>query len=373
MSHQFARVRCMRLLAPAKINLFLRVGPKTGPNDVADGFHPLVSWMCTVGLFDTLILESSRPAGALVATPDSSCNAAIDARSYQAEDWCVSLHCDDPAIPTDGRNLVVRAAELLARLNGDCGETSPPARRTSSAPTKSASLAGDDDHVRSSRCATISLLKRIPSGGGLGGGSSDAARTLLGLSKLWRIDASTDELHALAAKLGSDVPFFLHGASSVCTGRGEIVRPIGSPACKACLLILPGIQSPTPGVYRRFDELTSGHANDDWSSQPPWNEWEKLSALDLLPRLANDLERPAFDLHPELRQLHQQAQELLDRPVRMSGSGSSLFTLYDTLPDAERAAQITREQLHIDGPCECIGVSLAPTVEDDLAGSMMIR
>jgi 4-diphosphocytidyl-2-C-methyl-D-erythritol kinase len=101
--------------------------------------------------------------------------------------------------------------------------------------------------------------------------------------------------------------------------------------------------------------------DDDWSSQPPWKDWAKLSALDLLPRLANDLETPAYDLHPELRRLHRQAQELLGRPVRMSGSGSSLFTLYDTLPDAERAAHIAREQLHIDG----IAVTLAPTVDDD--------
>ena len=109
----------MRLLAPAKINLFLRSRPVG--SGTADGFHPLVSWMCTVGLFDRLILES-RPAGPRVAgmTPfsvtteasatDSSRSAAIDARSNEAEDSRVSLHCDDATLPTDKRNLVVRAA-----------------------------------------------------------------------------------------------------------------------------------------------------------------------------------------------------------------------------------------------------------------------
>lgn len=352
----------MRLLAPAKINLVLRVGPK----DSADGFHPLVSWMCAVGLFDTLILNhrlESRPAGARVATPDRISSAAIDARSIQAEDCRVSLHCDDPALPTDGRNLVVRAAELLARLNDDRGETSSSARRSSTA--------RHDENVweivPSNRHASIQLEKRIPSGGGLGGGSSDAARALLGLAKLWRLDASIDQLHALAAQLGSDVPFFLHGTSSVCTGRGEIVQPIGQPACKACVLILSGIVTLTPAVYRRFDELTNVQSDGDWSSQPPWDEWIKLSALDLLPKLANDLERPAYDMHPELGRLQQRAQQLLDRPVRMSGSGSSLFTLYDTLPDAARAAEHLREQIHIDRRWDSVAVSLAPKIEDDLA------
>jgi 4-diphosphocytidyl-2-C-methyl-D-erythritol kinase len=346
----------MRLLAPAKINLTLRVGPKR-----VDGFHPLVSWMCTVGLFDTLILESSRPAGARVATPDFVRSAAIDARSTQAEDCCVSLHCDDPALPTDGRNLVVRAAELLARMSGDCGETPSLTRRTSTAQSDEARSIGDV--VRSDRRASIQLLKRVPSGGGLGGGSSDAARALLGLTRLWQLDLSVDQLQELAAQLGSDVPFFLHGPSSVCTGRGEIVKTIGPPACRACVLILPAITTLTPGVFRRFDELTTVRSVGDWESQPRWEEWITLPALDLLPKLANDLEQPAYDMHPELRRLQQQARELLDRPVRMSGSGSSLFTLCDTLPEAERMVEKLREQLHIDSKA----VTLAPTIEDDLS------
>ena len=210
---------------------------------------------------------------------------------------------------------------------------------------------------------SISLAKQIPSGGGLGGGSSDAARTLLGLAKLWQLDWSIAQLSTIAELLGSDVPFFLYGPSSVCTGRGEVVQPIAAPACKACVLILPGIAVPTPAVYRRFDELRSGDEITDWLTQPSWHEWAKLSAIDLLPKLANDLEPPAFDLHPELRLLHQQAQELLGQQVRMSGSGSGLFSLYDTLAEAERAATSLRGRLHIDS----IAITLAPTVDDDLA------
>jgi len=255
------------------------------------------------------------------------------------------------------------ADETLARLNGDRGETSPSTRRVSSARDTVRNGAQDEN-----RSVIISLTKRIPTGGGLGGGSSDAARALLGLAKLWQLNRSQDELSMMAAQLGSDIPFFLHGPSSVCTGRGEIVNPIAAPACKACLLILPGITVPTPGVYRRLDEMRANDASrreamKDWSAQPTWNAWTQLSADELLPRLANDLEAPAYELHPELRLLQQQAQELLNRPVRMSGSGSSLFTLYDTLPVAERAAEQVRERLHIDG----IAVTLAPSIDDDLA------
>lgn len=349
----------MRLLAPAKINLFLRVGARSLCPGTGDGFHPLVSWMCTVGLFDTLILES-RPAETLVAgladAGDSSRNAAIDARPTQAEDCCVSLHCDDPALPTDGRNLIVRAAqalaaEPLARLRGDRGETSPSARR--------------GWFARDTPSAFISLTKCIPSGGGLGGGSSDAASTLLGLAKLWNLDTSMSKLAEIAARLGSDVPFFLFGPSSICTGRGEIVQPIPPPACRGCVLILPRIAVPTPAVYKRFDELQAVDSTPpNWSTPQPWHEWTQLSALDLLPRLANDLETPAYDMHPELRRLSDQAATLLDRPVRMSGSGSSLFTLFDTVSQAEKAANILRERLHIDS----IAVTLAPKIADDLAG-----
>jgi len=184
-------------------------------------------------------------------------------------------------------------------------------------------------------------------------------------------NVSRAQLSLIAAQLGSDVPFFLHGPSSVCTGRGEIVQPIAAPKCKACLLILPGIAVPTPGVYRRLDEMRANDASHqnapaDWSTQPPWQEWARLPAIELLPLLANDLERPAYDMHPELRHLHQQAQELLERPVRMSGSGSSLFTLYNTLPEAKSAAKIVRERLHFDGPWDGIAVTLAPSIDDDL-------
>ena len=273
----------LRVAAPAKINLHLRVGPPRA----GDGFHPLMSWMVTVGLFDNLEFT-------LTDTPG------------------VRLTCDDPAIPTDASNLVVKTATGLL----------------------------DAANLASSTGVDIALQKRIPAGAGLGGGSSDGAVTLLALNKLLNLNWSPDRLAALASRYGSDLAFFCHGPSSICTGRGEIVRPTPHPTPRHAVLILPGIHMPTPAVYRRFDELLrprhADFAAEDYSS------WPVLTAQELLPKLTNDLEPPAFSLSEPLEQLHARATKILgDRIVRMSGSGSTLFTLYDTRDEAEtNAAQL---------------------------------
>ena len=136
--------------------------------------------------------------------------------------------------------------------------------------------------------------------------------------------------------------FFCHGPSSLCTSRGEIVRPIAPPLPRWALIILPTLTVPTGPVYRRFDELLSAEDRERLSDAVKqvvdYEAWSKLSAEALLSALVNDLERPAFDLHPQLGRLRMELEQFLVRIVRMSGSGSSLFTLYDDLPQAERAA-----------------------------------
>jgi len=282
----------MRLLAPAKINLHLRVGPPR-----PDGFHPLLSWMCTIGLFDGLELQQSA---------------------------ATSLECDDPSLPTGADNLIVRAAMEL-------GVT-----------------------------AKMKLRKRIPPGGGLAGGSSDAARTLTGLSALYNLVHDESELLKRAARLGSDVSFFLRGPSSICSGVGEIVRPTPAPKARWAVLILPPFPMPTPEVYKQFDRLNLGRPGSI-DEQPDWKTWANLPAAELLPKLINDLEPPAFDLNPRLGDLRKHWQDRLSRPVRMSGSGSTLFTLFDQQEQAEAAvnsAGTTSERV--------IPVELAPKIADDL-------
>ena len=285
---QFAHT--LRRLASAKINLHLRIGPPR-----PDGFHPLLSWFMRVGLHDTLEITLS-PAG---------------------EDRIV-LSCSDPDLPTDGRNLVVKAARLFY-------ETIP--------------------RSQPSGCR-IQLTKRTPSGGGLGGGSSDAAETLLMLATLHGFNA-VDRLVPLAAQLGSDVPFFLFGPSSICTGRGEVVRPMPPPTrIRAAVLLLPPIAMPTADVYRRFDAMKLGR-DADVSDEPDWAAWREMPATALLPLLVNDLEGPAFSLRPELAAMRNAAAGLLGRPVRMSGSGSTLFTLFDDPAEAEHAARRVQDSLSV--------------------------
>jgi 4-diphosphocytidyl-2-C-methyl-D-erythritol kinase len=175
--------------------------------------------------------------------------------------------------------------------------------------------------------------------------------------------------------LGSDVPFFLFGPSSICQGRGEFVQPVAAPKPGWALLILPqGISMPTGLVYQRFDALALGKAQA--RLDPPWpaendisrptvlktgREWTSLNSDELLPRLVNDLEEPAFAIAPELGRLRSEMEEILGRIVRMSGSGSTLFTLYDEERDARNA-----ERLVTNRNVRAMAVQIAPTIQDDL-------
>lgn len=292
----------MRLLSPAKLNVHLRVA-RPSP----DGFHPLLTWMCKISLFDTLTFERTNASGRIVLT------------------------ADDPSLACDEGNLIVRAARMLDAALRDAGEAS---------------------RLEESGLA-IHLQKRIPIGGGLGGGSSNAATTLLALDQLWESRRGRDFLAEVAAKLGSDVPFFLHGSSSVCTGRGEVVRPIAPPAAGWACLCLPGLAMPTPQVYRQFDAMRSPTENEPLVSrtgsyggetncldEPDWSDWAMLPADQLMSKLVNDLEPAAFALCPELREMQAKLERSIGRPVRMSGSGSTLFSLFDSEDEATQACRL---------------------------------
>jgi len=304
-----------RFLAPAKVNLHLRVGPPR-----PDGFHPLLSWMCTVGLFDTLEIRFERAgdAGIALAIDPASATPADDHGARPSgQGGATESH-----VPVDGRNLVVRAADAWVRATA---------------------VAGEEGSGRPALPGRVSVVlgKRIPVGAGLGGGSSDAARTLLALDAIAAVGGaaptSRQRLCDLAATLGSDVPFFVFGPSAACRGRGEVVTPITPPRPRWAVLVLPPVHMPTPAVYRQFDAMGLGR-NADVDAAPEWAAWARLPATELLPLLVNDLEPPAFALRPDLGELRLQCERVVERPVRMSGSGSSLFTLFDDEQDARAAA-----------------------------------
>ena len=315
----------MRVLSPAKINLHLRVGPVN-----EDGFHPLVSWMVAVGLFD--ILDFAL---------DTSCETA----------GRVEIVCADPTLPTDERNLIVKAARLLAietSSNPSGGERTTVAENDAEKCAEMcAEKCADNSPGLIERGVRVRVAKAIPMGGGLGGGSSNAAATLVALNELWELKLDTQRLSAIACRLGSDVPFFLNGNSSFCTGRGEVVQPIHPPACPWVVLILPNTSMPTPAVYQRFDDLYRTDSTDPWNDAVDWAQWSLLPAEQLLRRLQNDLETPAFSLRPDLGVLRQTAEQHLSRPVRMSGSGSTLFTLFDTQQESETAAREIQTRLNV--------------------------
>ncbi|HEV7765125.1 MAG TPA: 4-(cytidine 5'-diphospho)-2-C-methyl-D-erythritol kinase [Thermoanaerobaculia bacterium] len=221
----------------AKINWSLRITGKR-----ADGFHDLETVFQTISLHDELTFRES----------DS-----------------LSLTCDDPTIPTDDTNLVMRAARLVG---------APP--------------------------VAIDLRKRIPAGGGLGGGSSNAATTLLALGR------DRTDLAELALSLGSDVPFFLVGGTAYATGRGEVLTPMPSMSGIPLLLLLPEERVLTKDAFARI------------------TRYSPLLGIDAYSRgfasFTNDFEEPVFAMLPRLRELKARLHEAGATWASMTGSGSTI-------------------------------------------------
>jgi len=275
----------LKVRSPAKINWMLRVLRRR-----EDGYHEIETLMSTVTLYDELIF-TPRP------------------------DRDFSISCNRADVPTDGSNLVCRAAALLA-----------------AEVEENRALPGW--HCR--------LLKHTPVGGGVGGGSSNAAATLRALNRLWSLDLPEERLAMLAGRLGSDVPFFLHEGTAVVYGRGERVRPIRLAWHGWIVLICPGYPIPTAEVYRAW-RAENGRA------AYPLREHDVggagCDAVQWMEQAYNMLEKPAMQVSPELAEAMQGCRRLAGRPVRLSGSGSSMFTAFDTRNEAEVFADQVSAQL----------------------------
>jgi 4-diphosphocytidyl-2-C-methyl-D-erythritol kinase len=261
--------------AAAKINLTLSVGPKR-----PDNFHAFESLMATVSLYDDLLI---RPGDSL------------------------NLTCDDATIPTGVDNLVYRAGFMLA----------------------------DEANIEPN--IEIELVKRIPVQAGLGGGSADASATLYGLNEMWNLRWPTSDLKKIAALLGSDVGFFLSGPLAVCTGRGEIVSPVDFQWPFWALIVKhPKIALSTAEVYRHFvqDDHRVFEKAESMVKRLP-----RSKPSEIYPYLENDLESSAFQISPELGVLRKSLESLLSVPIRLSGSGSALFALFDTREQALSASE----------------------------------
>lgn len=277
------------LRSPAKINWRLRV---LGRRD--DGFHEIESLMTTVTLYDELVFR---------ARSDSELRLSCT----------VQPPCDASDVPTDHRNLILRAASLLAtRVGRPLG-------------------------------MTCQLTKRIPTGGGLGGGSSNAASTLIALNRLWALNEPVENLTLLAGELGSDVPFFLAGPSAVVRGRGERIRSVPHPWRGWIVLMFPGFPVSTGAVYQAWQ---SGPKDDGLLVMSSENEG-RLMAAEWMASTFNGLEEPAMVVCPALRDMYQQVMATADRSVRVSGSGSTMFTAFDTQDEAHQFARLMDARLGI--------------------------
>ena len=259
--------------APAKLNLSLRVLRRR-----EDGFHDIDSLMVRLpGLCDRL---SFRPADADAFT------------------------CDDPSVPADGSNLVIKA---LAAYRAATGFAEPLA---------------------------IHLEKRVPHGAGLGGGSSDAAATLRAVNRLNGESLDTAKLMEIAATLGSDIPFFLGPAVARATGRGEAISDAASLPALTVLLLKPGFGVATPDAYKRWTDSRELPGISYGPQVFPWGE------------LVNDLERPVFQKHLFLAEVK---AWLMARAgvagALMSGSGSTMFAVLDDPSKADEIIAAAREEL----------------------------
>ena len=273
----------LTVLAPAKLNLFLRIVGKR-----PDGFHDLESVMATIGVYDTLELTEVDSSEIELSVADSSPRTASG-----------SMRLEAPAGP---ENLVIRAANLLRERTG-CRHG-----------------------------ARITLIKRIPSSAGLGGGSSDCAAALAGLNRLWNLRLSRPELLTLAGELGSDVAFFLADAPlAVCTGRGERIEPLRVSSRLHFVVAKPASGLSTPAVFREWSSASGNHsgAKPLQSETPTVASFvESLTRHDVgatARRLHNGLQAPAEALNADVRWLSNLFQRLPVIGHQMSGSGSSYF------------------------------------------------
>ncbi|NMA75841.1 MAG: 4-(cytidine 5'-diphospho)-2-C-methyl-D-erythritol kinase [Actinomycetales bacterium] len=260
--------------APGKINLSLMVGA------VDDrGYHSLATVFQAVDLYETVT-------------------------ATRAEELSLRMSSDVPGeLPLDGSNLALRAAELLRQ---ECGV----------------------DHG-----AALHVHKQVPIAGGMGGGSADAAATLVALDRLWGTHLGAERLRRLGAQLGADVPFAMLGHTALGRGNGADLTTVLTHGEWTWLLAVPGGHLSTPAVFRRFDEIALA-AGRSLAEHPQLDE-RQLQALSganielLADTLHNDLQIAAFALHPGLEPVVEAAERLGAQAALVSGSGPTVAVLVE--------------------------------------------
>ena len=272
--------------AHAKINLHLEVlGFRS------DGFHELAMVMQSINLSDQL-------------------------KMIKRVDNTINLKSNNKEISNGDDNLIIKAAKLLRNK------------------VENTELGVD-----------IELEKNIPIGAGLAGGSTDAAATLLGLNKLWKLNLKTEELENLSKEIGSDIPFCISGGRQICFGRGEILEKLKFDQIKLGLILVkdPSIQVSTPVAYKKYKEQfgNSYLKNDkDFEIKRNFirsNDWSDHSLFDNRQEIQNDLQKCVLPMTPEVEKSFNILSRLPNaRLVSMSGSGPSCFALFQNFDQANK-------------------------------------
>ncbi|HMS84831.1 MAG TPA: 4-(cytidine 5'-diphospho)-2-C-methyl-D-erythritol kinase [Nitrospira sp.] len=274
----------IRVAAPAKINLVLRILDRR-----PDGYHNLWSLMQTVRVEDEITI-------ALTGT-----------------DSVITLRCDDVSLKTDRSNLVYRAAVAVRELSGR--------------------MEGLD----------IALTKRIPMGAGLGGGSSDAAATILGLNQLFNLGWSSDKMAEIGQTLGSDVSFFFFKPSATVAGRGEHVAPVWINGTRWVVLVNPGFPVETKWAYQQLSATRAGvvplshsHARLEQGAELAWEQ--------VLEAAENDFEVPVFKAYPLLDAIKRRLLAHGADAALLSGSGATVFGIFRDEAQARQAQAVFQNE-----------------------------
>lgn len=312
-------------MAPAKVNLALSVSPP-----VEGGMHEISSWMVTTSFADELEvkrLPADRPSRFSIDWHD-------DARRRTDIDWLIR------------KDLAVRAHALL------------------------------EQRIGSALPVQLRLRKRIPVGGGLGGGSSNAAAMLRALDALFDLRLRAEYLEAISRELGSDVPFLVRGGSALVEGTGERLTRVAMPLVHL-VLVFPGVACPTGPVYQAFDRLRPNARLDAPRVRALVDASESGWLRADMP--FNDLADAALEVAPALGELRARLEAIAQSPVHVSGSGSTLFIVCDSPIHADALASAIEVQAgvpavatvtaatpldEVDGEPRAIGAP-APVADDD--------
>lgn len=279
----------MKIRAPAKINLRLRVVGRR-----ADGYHLLDTIMLPVSLYDEIVIKKRKKIGKKSALKDR-----------------LTVTCDDPSVPQGRKNLAYKAASLILTEKGI------------------------DEPVE------VRIHKRIPVGAGLGGGSADAAATLMGLNRLFRLEYTTRQLERISAALGADVPFFVRGVPARARGIGERLTPLRAVPRLWLVILYPNFPVSTAWVYRNLPvKLTKAIVNTSIN-------FSLESSANLRKLLVNDLETVTMGRYPRIGLLKEELARQGAVGTLMSGSGSSVFGVFQSRRSAERAFRRLRKKREV--------------------------